>query len=274
MLIRAENLFAVVSQPFYKYLVRGDPEKHDNYGNTGLHLASAKGHLNCVTFLINFGVNIWDLDIDMHSAKDLAAINNREDILKYLDSAGAQQEANNPKLAKSSQEKAKKRAGERMKNFQKLQKKAEKTASKENEKIEKRRQSLHPDLLATVSGRAGGAGADRRPSLGVTAFSTLTGRGGGGEGGGQHRYSDLLGTVASRKPRGGVMARIQQRRERVGEGGAGENFTVREGGGTVRSITGQHLNWPVCDFFLLFPVCNQVCGRGRRSCSETRRWGR
>ena len=103
-----------------------------------------QGHLNCVTFLINFGVNIWDLDIDLHSAKvlglgkrmkeieilwsskkgwesghdhhhhyyrhhrhrhrqDLAAINSREDILKYLDAAGAQQEAANSKQAKSLQ---------------------------------------------------------------------------------------------------------------------------------------------------------------------------
>ena len=124
--------------------VRGDPEKHDNYGNTALHLASAKGHLNCVTFLINFGVNLWELDIDLHSAKDLAAINNREDILKYLDNVTAQQETNNPKLAKSLQEKAKKESEKRMKNFQKLQKKAEKNASKENEKIEKRRASLYP----------------------------------------------------------------------------------------------------------------------------------
>lgn len=66
--------------------------------------------------MINFGVNLWDLDIDLHSAKvgescstkiqskqDLAAINSREDILKYLDAAGAQQEATNPKLAKSLQ---------------------------------------------------------------------------------------------------------------------------------------------------------------------------
>ena len=143
-------------------LHRGDPEKHDNYGNTGLHLSSAKGHLNCVTFLINFGVNIWDLDIDMHSAKDLAAINNREDILKYLDSITSQQEMTNAKLAKSQQEKAKKESEKRMKSFQKLQKKAEKTASKENEKIEKRRQSLHPGLLAATDnlrpsdGRSGG----------------------------------------------------------------------------------------------------------------------
>jgi hypothetical protein len=146
---------------------RGDPEKCDNYGNTALHLASAKGRLNCVTFLINFGVNLWDLDIDLHSAKDLAAINNHVDILKYLDAAGAQQEASNPKLAKSCQEKAKKEAEKRGKNFQKIQKKAEKTASKENDKIEKRRQSLIPQsIMENVS-------TGRRGSLGVAAFSSL-----------------------------------------------------------------------------------------------------
>ena len=148
----------------------GDPERCDNYGNTALHLASAKGHINCVTFLINFGVNLWDLDIDFHSAKDLAAINNREDILKYLDAAGAQLEASNFKLAKSCQEKAKKEAEKRVKNFQKIQKKAEKTASKENDKIEKRRQSLHPQSMGE------NVSTERRPSLGVAAFSSLAGK--------------------------------------------------------------------------------------------------
>merc|ERR1711892_122498 len=139
----------------------GDPERCDNYGNTALHLASAKGRLNCVTFLINFGANLWDLDIDLHSAKVLAAINNREDILKYLDAAGAQLEASNLKLAKSCQEKAKKEAEKRVKNFQEIQKKAEKTASKENDKIEKRRQSLHPQSMMES------VGTERRPSKGM-----------------------------------------------------------------------------------------------------------
>ena len=41
----------------------GDPERCDNFGNTALHLASARGHMNCVTFLVNFGVNMHSLDI-------------------------------------------------------------------------------------------------------------------------------------------------------------------------------------------------------------------
>ena len=82
--------------------------------------------------------------------QDLAAINNREDILKYLDASGAQQEATNPKLSKSCQEKAKKEAEKRVKNFQKIQKKQDKVAAKENETIEKRRMSLLPGSANTT----------------------------------------------------------------------------------------------------------------------------
>lgn len=53
--------------------------------------------MNCVSFLVNFGVNMWALDIDFHTAKDLAAINNREDILRFLDSALAKEESKDPK---------------------------------------------------------------------------------------------------------------------------------------------------------------------------------
>lgn len=45
-------------------------------------------------FLIKFGVNIYALDIDRHNAKDLAAINNRDEILRYLDAAAANFETN------------------------------------------------------------------------------------------------------------------------------------------------------------------------------------
>jgi len=197
----------------------GDPEKHDNYGNTALHLASAKGHLNCVTFLINFGVNLWELDIDLHSAKDLAAINNREDILKYLDNIASQQETSNPKLAKSLQKKAKEDSEKRMKNFQKLQKKAEKTAIKDNEKIEKRRASLYPQSGETVSS------GDRRQS--IAAFSSLTG------GGGTMKYSDMTGTVASRKLMGTVFSKIKTKEKERSQ----DIFSVN-GHGTQRSLGG------------------------------------
>ena len=42
----------------------GDPDKSDQFGNTALHLASAKGHFSCVDFLAKFGANLFALDID------------------------------------------------------------------------------------------------------------------------------------------------------------------------------------------------------------------
>lgn len=74
---------------FPLYSSRGDADKSDQFGNTALHLSAAKGHVQCVDFLVKFGVNLYSLDIDRHTAKDLAAINNRDDILRYLDSATA-----------------------------------------------------------------------------------------------------------------------------------------------------------------------------------------
>lgn len=65
----------------------GDPDKSDYFGNTALHLAAARGHIQCVDFLVKFGCNIHELDVDRHTAKDLAAINNQENILRYLDAA-------------------------------------------------------------------------------------------------------------------------------------------------------------------------------------------
>ncbi|XP_053962167.1 ankyrin repeat and SAM domain-containing protein 4B [Anastrepha ludens] len=103
----------------------GDPDKCDQFGNTALHLASAKGHMHCVDFLVKFGVNIYALDIDRHSAKDLAAINNRDDILRYLDSATANFEANEKKKAKAMREVAEKNCEKRMREYMKRQQKLE-----------------------------------------------------------------------------------------------------------------------------------------------------
>jgi ankyrin repeat protein len=74
---------------------RGDPDKADHFGNTALHFAAARGHTSCVTFLVNFGANLWALDIDFHTPKELAAMNSRDEILRFLDSVAAKEEASN-----------------------------------------------------------------------------------------------------------------------------------------------------------------------------------
>uniref|UniRef100_A0A182PQN1 NAD(+) ADP-ribosyltransferase n=1 Tax=Anopheles epiroticus TaxID=199890 RepID=A0A182PQN1_9DIPT len=101
----------------------GDPDKADQFGNTALHLAAAKGHMQCVDFLVQFGVNLYALDIDHHSAQDLAAINNRDKILRYLDAAAATLEATDRKKAHEYREQAKKKSEKRAREFASRQQK-------------------------------------------------------------------------------------------------------------------------------------------------------
>lgn len=103
----------------------GNPDKSDQFGNTALHLSSAKGHFSCVDFLVKFGANIFALDIDNHNPQQLAAINNREEILRYLDAAAAHLEATDKKKASGFKEKAKKHSEKRIKEFVKRQAKHE-----------------------------------------------------------------------------------------------------------------------------------------------------
>lgn len=86
----------------------GEPDKTDYFGNTALHLASAGGHEYCVKFLVKFGCNIWSLDIDHHTAREIAAINGREKILQFLDFAQADQELNSRKKTKAFKDKSEK----------------------------------------------------------------------------------------------------------------------------------------------------------------------
>lgn len=58
----------------------GDPERTTVDGSNALHLATFKNHLNCVSFLVNFGVNMWALNNELHTAKDIAAIEQRKEV--------------------------------------------------------------------------------------------------------------------------------------------------------------------------------------------------
>ncbi|KAK8735302.1 hypothetical protein OTU49_005611 [Cherax quadricarinatus] len=120
----------------------GEPDKCDHYGNTALHCAAAQGHMSCVSFLVNFGANIWSLDNDLHTAKELAAMNNREDILRYLDTVSAKQTTTDPKQVKKLQDRALKDAEKRQKEFDKIQRKADKKREEENAKLQKERQKI------------------------------------------------------------------------------------------------------------------------------------
>lgn len=153
----------------------GDPDKTDYFGNTCLHLASARGHEFCVKFLVKFGCNIWSLDIDRHSARELAAINGCERILQFLDLAQADQELNNRKKSRLLREKAEKDAEKRLKEYMKKQKMAEIRAEKEQKKFIKDRAKSDLDAVHESNAQRPGALTFRGRMKPSPTFSDIVG---------------------------------------------------------------------------------------------------
>ena len=125
----------------------GNPDASDLTGNTALHLATIHGHIDCVSFLINFGSNLWSLNNDYQTAKDVtvrAHCDSRkaQELLILLDESMARALMMNPKLVAKQQEKALIEAEKRMKQFEKIHKKSLKKAEKEEKQMEKIRSKL------------------------------------------------------------------------------------------------------------------------------------
>ncbi|XP_039290873.1 Usher syndrome type-1G protein [Nilaparvata lugens] len=116
----------------------GDPEKCNyHFGQSGLHLAAARGHLPCVTFLVAFGVNVWQLDHDSRTPMQLAAAHSRHAVLDYLDKAAAKQEVTNKREAKLRKEKAQKDAERHRRKYEERMKKEREKEEKRIRKIKK-----------------------------------------------------------------------------------------------------------------------------------------
>ncbi len=143
---------------------RGDPDKCDIWGNTPLHLAAANGHLNCLSFLVSFGANVWCLDNDYHTPLDMAASRSHMDCVRYLDSIAAKQITINPKLVSKLKDRAFRNAEKRIKNCEKLQR-------KHHERMEKHflRESAAMDMSDTMSYSSFSSTLSRR----IPQFNTL-----------------------------------------------------------------------------------------------------
>ncbi|KPP65862.1 Usher syndrome type-1G protein-like, partial [Scleropages formosus] len=101
----------------------GDPDKCDLWGNAPLHLAAANGHLNCISFLVSFGANVWCLDNEYHTPLNAAAAHSRMDCVRYLDSVATRQMVLNPKLVVKLKERAMQAAQRRIQECLKVQRK-------------------------------------------------------------------------------------------------------------------------------------------------------
>lgn len=103
-------------------LYRGDPNRSDIWGNTPLHHAAANGHMHILSFLVNFGANLFAMDNEFHTAMDVAASRDRMDCVRFLDAAASQQTIQNPKKVAHLKKEAMKEAEKRVKLCEKVKK--------------------------------------------------------------------------------------------------------------------------------------------------------
>ncbi|XP_037670539.1 ankyrin repeat and SAM domain-containing protein 4B [Choloepus didactylus] len=101
----------------------GDPDRCDIWGNTPLHYASSNGHAHCVSFLVNFGANIFALDNNLQSPLDAAASREQKECVALLDKAATSQNIMNPKKVSRLKEQAQKNARRQIRECERLQEK-------------------------------------------------------------------------------------------------------------------------------------------------------
>ncbi|CAH0774182.1 unnamed protein product [Bemisia tabaci] len=213
----------------------GNVEKANyHFGQTALHIAAARGHMNCVSFLVGFDANLWALDHDMHTPMEVAAMNGRKEILDYLDKTAAKQEMTNKKKVDAKKEKALKDAERRRKKYEERMKKEREKEKKQIKKVEKEllggnkidNETPIPTLPLSV----------RRTVSDTTSSQSFTQLVGGGASNG----------TMSKKPANAVVGvkKILDRKLRNGsQSKNGSDFKVREveedGTKSTRSLTGQ-----------------------------------
>ncbi|GLG94132.1 G patch domain and ankyrin repeat-containing protein 1 homolog [Gryllus bimaculatus] len=232
----------------------GKVDKADNFGNTALHFAAARGHMHCVTFLANFGANLWAMDIDFHTPKELAAMNNRDEILRFLDGIAAKEEATNWKEAQKKQQKAQKNAEKLSKEYEKMQEETKRMAEQEQKRLQKEREKMEkmgnapvnvmphrPSTVLTVLKNMG-----KNPTKGtIVARSSTTGNV-------NPSFSDIVGPTApptgkynKNKGTSGVKKKVEVKKKLQGTVNSqtnGDDFKVGEveadGKRSVRSLNG------------------------------------
>lgn len=104
---------------------RGDPDKANFDGATAVHLAANCGQLNCLSFLTNFGCNIWALNNDGRTPLEDAAYHGRMDCVRHLDGLIAIQMMRNKKEVEKQKLHAKREAIKRVKKQSKRQQERE-----------------------------------------------------------------------------------------------------------------------------------------------------
>ena len=116
---------------------------------SAVHLAAGCGQLNCLSFLTNFGANIWTLNNDGRTPLEEAALHSRMDCVRHLDGLVAIQKIQNKKRVDRLQRQAQKDAVKRIRKEEKMKAEREKAyerrVSKETRERSKSENSYRGD---------------------------------------------------------------------------------------------------------------------------------
>ncbi|XP_059470535.1 pre-mRNA splicing regulator USH1G-like [Neocloeon triangulifer] len=131
----------------------GEINKYDNLGNTALHLAAANANTKCVAFLCTMGADVWALNIDKRTPRDMAAAHARgESSLRLLDAVMAREMALDPKRCDLKCQRARQRAEKHLQAFQRLSSEEKRKQLDETRSLLERSTASSPEEDATSLG--------------------------------------------------------------------------------------------------------------------------
>ncbi|XP_042855326.1 Usher syndrome type-1G protein homolog [Penaeus japonicus] len=193
--------------------------------------------MTCVSFLVNFGVNIWALDNEFHTAKELAAMNNKDDILRYLDTVAGKQKQADAKQVKKLQDKAQKDSEKRRKDSTRSSRSVTRREA-ENLRLEKERLKIEKQEVKPQEGR-------RKSIMNTLSRSSIAFMNGPRKDSrllydtNSPKFSDLTNTNNPKKNLGGIQKKIIKKKVQDENK---SDFKVRETEGdgkrSVRSLSG------------------------------------
>lgn len=155
--------------------------------------------MHILSFLVNFGANLFALDNDFHTAMDVAASRDRMDCVRFLDAAAAKQTNQNPKKVALIKKEAVKEAEKRVKLCEKVKKRHQSTMDKK------------------VHNRPGSTGTVTEVSMG-SALSNI-----GSMSRGNEQYSKLIAVEKSGSLSSRVKGTLQRKLGKKDHGSVGKS---------------------------------------------------
>lgn len=179
--------------------------------------------MNCVSYLVSFGANIWACDNEHHTALEAAALTDREEIIKFLDSSATEQELKHKKVVEKRKIKALEDAEKNIKRYNRLQEESKRRLEKE------RKLALDKEIVDITDSNVTPV---EKPTGMKKLFNTIRGKKHDTvKSSGPRMYSEHFAGLGTQRGRGGVQKVLNKK-------GSDQDFRDQSGVRSVRSMPG------------------------------------